>query len=100
MSFYPGQHVVCVDDTEQSSPQSVGIKPVIKGTVYTVRDFLNATPWGGDLGVRLGEIINPLHPKWGCEYGYLISRFRPLKDSRLDVFRQHLVSPPKERIEA
>lgn len=95
MSFHVGQRVVCVDAEWPTSGKS----PLSKGTVYTVTKCFvghyyngGAFPTGqiGEL-VELAETSNPSDDA----RGFKVSRFRPLDESRLDIFRAMLVSPPK-----
>lgn len=73
MSFYIGQKVVCVDDSNFKNPHLSATKPVT-GRTYTIRGF---TPCGN---VLLCEVVNPPHYWiWGYgEGGWFLSRFRPL----------------------
>lgn len=102
--FKPGMRVVCICDDwppgfkERETLRHGAIFPV-KGRVYTLREVI-VTPDTGELVVRLVEIVNPAivflwndtlgEPLWGA------FRFRPLDESRLDVFRNLLVDLPKE----
>lgn len=96
MSFHPGQRVVCVDD--------IGQKPictVVKGRVYTVAEYF-VTDWRFDRpdmpAIRLEEFVYPVSPLGSAAHS--ATRFRPLDESRLDVFRAHLVTPPKQKVKA
>ena len=77
--FHAGQHVVCVDDSEDAH----GCRALTNGAVYTI----SGTP---NYYVEVVEVPDAL---------YWPRRFRPLSSTRLDVFRQLLVSP-KERVGA
>lgn len=103
--FNVGQHVVCVDDRP---PEELGILPgpggwieddewIVRGRVYTVRGFV--PDWfDGDLTVLLAELHrSPVLGVEPYEVGFDARRFRPLKDSSLDVFREALNSAPTER---
>ena len=101
--FKAGMLVVCIDDAWPpfiKAEQRLGRCGFPeKGRVYTLRDVFIA-PEVGVLVVRLCEIHNPAvavfgdgrlgEPCWGAH------RFRPLDESRLDVFRNLLVDLPKE----
>lgn len=91
--FHVGQLVVCVDDEINAVDFPVTLP--VRGVVYTIRRVKNHC---GDLAVLVHEIVSPA-PVVG-EYGYLASRFRPVVDSHLDVFREMLVRPPTERVDA
>lgn len=89
--FHPGQLVECIDDALPTNidlgttiPDLHGIK---KGRIYTVRWAGRFTRNDGDtlFGVRLSEIVRP-----EGDVPYLADRFRPVDDSRLDVFRAML----------
>lgn len=90
--FHVGQHVVCVD-AEGAPELSVGV-------VYTITEC-QASPGSVDVRGRrvfwcvlLAEVSAT-----GGYDSFSGNRFRPLSSTRLDVFRQLLVSP-KERVGA
>lgn len=100
MAFHVGQLVVCVDDRRSVER---GIKPppggfigdldgLTRGRIYTVRricfdDYFLLTI------VVLDEIVRPQ------DDGYDSTRFRPLSDTRISVFRKMLEpSPEKEGV--
>lgn len=99
MGFHVGQLVVCVDDKPKGGyPDEPW--PVV-GRIYTVR-ALRWSDWYSAEQVLLVEIVcSPrLYNDGTYEAGYNATRFRPLDESRLTVFRQMLVSPPtKELVE-
>lgn len=107
MGFAVGMRVLCVDDIERHIGDiryKRGLSGLTKGRVYTVRRF---DPYHYD-GVSeaaptvwLEEITRRHDPRIMYEeQGFLASRFRPLDESRLTVFRQMLVTPPtKELVE-
>lgn len=94
MSFHVGQHVVCVDDVWHDidplhpNPDDLIDRP-IAGHVYTVREIIRSV---ADASIRLHEIRNePLYYADGYnEAAFFCCRFRPLNESRLDIFRAHL----------
>jgi hypothetical protein len=95
--FAPGSLVVCVDD--RPTPMCV-LRPgeeLVRGRVYTIRDFLPT--WthpvsGAAAHVRLEEIVRPLSPWSGIDdMPYLASRFRPLDSDRRALFNAALVIP-------
>lgn len=102
--FYVGQLVLCVDD--DSKLQDYAPPPgrrfvddlggLTRGVVYTVRRvgchwYLTDVPL-----VWLEEIVRPTMEGDPEEIGFAADRFRPLKDSALDVFTALLEPAPKE----
>ncbi|MGB3830899.1 MAG: hypothetical protein WA975_03435 [Mesorhizobium sp.] len=94
--FSPGQFVLCFND----EPEDLGpnIEPLMdglaRGKVYTIRWSGRAYTRKGKAydGVRLEEIARDsgtLEPKQ-IDHPFMASRFRPLPDGRLDVFRAAL----------
>lgn len=88
--FHAGQHVVCVD-VGKLRPT-----PLELGRVYTVKGHFIAMmpPHTGAVGLYLYEVAPP-----ASYVAFNAKLFRPLSSTRLDVFRQLLVSP-KERVGA
>lgn len=93
--FRPGQLVECIDD---ALPSSIDLESTIpdldgltRGRIYTVSWAGRFTRNTGDTiyGVRIAEIVR------GQDVPYFASRFRPVDDSRLDVFRKALVCKPE-----
>lgn len=90
----PNELVCCIDDADTNA---FGIKEIERGRIYTVLEFVEADEFiafflGGRLdepGIILKEVRRERVPDLG-EVPFRISRFRPLDDSRLAVFRQHL----------
>lgn len=82
--FHVGQLVVCVDDY-QNFPQSP-IRYLSKGKVYEVIE-INVEDFEPRVGVRVGGI------EWGNWYADS-GRFRPVVETRLDVFREMLAPVP------
>jgi hypothetical protein len=87
MPFVPDQLVVCVDDRPSSFNGAAF--PAKRGSVYTVETaFIH--PSGAD-GITLMEVgIPPPH------VGFFASRFRPIDDKALDIFRQVLTDAPMD----
>lgn len=79
--WHVGQMVVCIKGDETIICQSL-----VKGRIYTLREIYNH--WTG-AGCTLEEVRNIENAK-GEEFGYYLSRFRPLDESRLNQFRVHL----------
>jgi hypothetical protein len=98
--FVPGQLVVCVDDSEWRRPCWNDEHTPTKGTVYTVRDAVLA--WGGtkvgEQHIHLIEVVNEAK-KYASGFGepwWWHGFFRPIDDSRLDVFRKALTDAPQD----
>ena len=87
--FYVGQRVVCVS----SAPfVPFGCTSVYVGNVYTIRRV--AETYGG-LGIWVEEISNPSAP-CGEEWGFFAHRFRPVKDTSIEIFRKLLAPIPEK----
>jgi hypothetical protein len=96
--FAPGQMALCVDDTHPQNwrPHPSYITP-IRGVVYTVRDvvwFYDAEVGGGGAHLLLEEIVND--PIAGRELAFRARRFRPVRDTSIDVFRKLLEPQPED----
>jgi len=93
----PGMRCVCVDDKWPSCEAN----PLKKGIVYTVRgtamEFgVNHIEVGVSLCLTLEGVAHPIQAGWGFD----CRRFRPLSETRLDQFRQHLAPVDRERADA
>lgn len=94
---YVGQRVVCVDDVIRSEdvPHWINLVGDLDGltfgTVYTIRR-IGISDIYGTVDIYLEEIIRPIESD-EPETGYFADRFRPLDESRLDVFREMLKRP-------
>lgn len=86
----PGTHIVCIKEARISSYHiNHGVKPVVKGVVYTVRrhwiSSFNKNPL-----VQVREIVNPVLPSRYTgrisEGGYPAHCFRPLKKLKIEDF--------------
>lgn len=93
MAFYPGQRVVCVNG-EKARSRAIGGWAPRTGGVYTVRGS-----WCHDemTLLLLEEYVHPDKFDGVNEYGWDATRFRPLDEKRLDVFRAMLAPKPKVR---
>lgn len=102
--FHVGQHVVCVDDDENSfkiagvTYRRVTLDGLTAGRVYTVRivgptihKHVHLCP----VDLWLEELHRP-HRSDGREPGFAAARFRPVDETKLSIFKAMLVSPPKE----
>jgi hypothetical protein len=87
MSFHVGQLVVCVDD----APHFYGGKRLTKGRVYTVTG--DAIDHAGDYGISVAEATAR-----GTGY-FLASRFRPVDEKRIEVFKR-IAANPKIEVDA
>jgi hypothetical protein len=111
MAFHVGQRVVCVDMRPRRKylHHSAWVAPFAKpkkGGIYTVREVLDARPYGFDHdGLLLVEIVNPvldyLAPTGPvrCEQFFLAFRFRPLRTTSIEVFTRMLEPVPREPAE-
>jgi hypothetical protein len=99
--FAPGQNVICVDDkgftlTYTQTPVAGCIYPVRR-----VRPDLDGK-WQPVVGVLLHEVVNPTRRLTfpdGVridEPGFVATRFRPVRDTSIDVFRKLLEPQPEE----
>jgi hypothetical protein len=92
---YVGQHVVCIDNSGPLESLKGEIAPTI-GIVYTIRRIEYVESWD-KTGILLAEIINP---RFDTSIG-LMERlmpsewFRPVDETKLDVFRT-LLKPVDE----
>lgn len=105
--FKPGMRVVLI--RPYTSPDylitadAYGLTLPREGVVYTIRGVFPPQPVadgsGSALPLLLNEIVNPAveypdgkvsEPSWAS------TRFRPVDETRLDVFRNLLVDLPKE----
>lgn len=95
-NFYIGQRVVCIKDAKPTQTWP-GKHSAVKGCVYTVRDVGEWSHEG--LGILLEEIINPIHPYYQVECAFRAARFRPVKDTNIDVFQKMLAPTPTRELE-
>ncbi len=82
MAFFVGQLVECVDDRPG---QITGLRELRRGRVYTVT-FFSVDPF-------------PRVAVDGSLHSWLPSRFRPLTDTRIAVFRKLLAPSPSKQTE-
>jgi hypothetical protein len=100
MTFHVGQLVACVDDKWEYSPSKMEKCPnlPVRGMIYTVRALdAEGAIWLEEEGaVWLEEVVNP--PAWFwddtlfCEPSFYAWRFRPVRTTNIDVFRE-IVEP-------
>ncbi|PZO78466.1 MAG: hypothetical protein DI629_12275 [Mesorhizobium amorphae] len=96
--FRPGMRVVCVDaDPLPDTDWYCGEEPQV-GAIYTLDHVFTDTD--GELVVLLKELHRSLEAmlEWGADIAYLACRFRPLDETRLDVFRA-LLNPAPKRVQ-
>lgn len=94
--FHVGQQVVCIRASSHPIPPEAVDAAV--GCVYTVRRIAVRRHYITGLvseGLHLEEIVNPPSPG-GEEWFINAGRFRPVKPTSIEVFRQ-LLSPIHER---
>lgn len=97
--FHVGQMVVCVDAAPEGERlfKDFEIRPV-KGCVYTIRALESVET---DVICLLEEIVNPilLYEDGADEMLFRVSRFRPVRNTSIDVFTAILNKAP-EKVEA
>ena len=93
-----GSQIVCIDDGHINPPPGVsffrGLDGLTKGDVYTVAGFYIHGRCG--LAVIVDEIQRPRRGGVNCYPGYLVSRFRPVKKTSIDVFTRMLTNIPAD----
>lgn len=95
MHFHVGQMVVCVDDSLETyrhlDPHGgAGKGWPVKGRIYTVRGLGIAM---GIPGLHLEEIVR----EWECPFA--ASRFRPVKETSIEIFRKLVAPIDGERVD-
>jgi hypothetical protein len=92
-----GQKVVCIDDRRGNAGRYDHETLPQRGSVYTIREIVPCKDLGYDEdGLRLVEIVNPggwyVSPSGPVlrELAFRVSRFRPVRTTNIDVFRQML----------
>lgn len=89
---YVGQRVVCIDASPSDPTYTIDdLDGLTVGIVYTVRRIGIDEYWGS-LCFWLNEIdrgVEPEFERFG-ETGYSVRRFKPVDESRLDIFREML----------
>ena len=86
--------VICIDDSLPKHGYGWRGDAVFKGKIYTVREAFIYLPTG-DRALILEEVRSTPVANARGEVGYMADRFRPVKDSSLDIFRE-LVKPVLE----
>jgi len=99
--FHVGQLVVCVDDDPwkyyvPGHSYGGGMDGLVKGNIYTIRwcGMFNHTDGSNTMAVRLYEIVRPSYGITPDDCPYVATRFRPVVETRLDVFREMLEPVP------
>jgi hypothetical protein len=89
-----GQRVVCINDHFVGRHQTQSLPT--RGRIYTIRAIVPCKAHGFEQdGLHLVEVINPLR-RWRCptggwrtaEVAFRISRFRPVRNTSIEVFTQ------------
>jgi len=106
VSFYPGQHVICINDDWSGDgfdlSELAGIDLPKKGLVYTV-EHTEPPLTGVQFIVYLEEFslpevtISTEDGEISGIPGFGADHFRPLDETRLDIFRAHLAPSPKQK---
>lgn len=95
---FVGQRVVCIDDSFLSSVDTylkkIGYVNPKKYDILTIREIRSDAK---AIGILFKEIRNPAVSTTGgfIEVAFRSERFKPLDESRLDVFRAMLVEKPQ-----
>lgn len=92
--WHVGQRVVCVDDLFEDIYDEETPK---RGVVYTIRGIKF---WTVDkLSFTLEEITNPLklYKEGVSEKHFRETRFKPIDEKRLDIFREMLTVKEREK---
>jgi hypothetical protein len=84
MSPHVGQRVVCIAPSRKLIP--AGCTDAKVNEIYTVRSVVSN---GVDVGITVVEIVNP-RIWFGQEPGFYASRFRPVVNTDISVFRAML----------
>lgn len=98
MAFRAGQKVMCVFVEGANGIWYPGEEPT-KGAVYTITKIYHNP--SGVLVLELAEIERC--PECFESYGHMgygAWRFRPVKTTSIEIFRQMLVNPPREVVDA
>lgn len=94
--FHVGQLVICVDDVFPAEVAYGDETMVSRGHTYTVREaFLE---YEGTHTITVAEIVNtPREYSDGLvEFHFAVTRFRPIDDSKIEVFRKALKDVPAD----
>lgn len=94
--FHVGQRVVCVS---KFAKQPFIINLPVKGCVYTIRSVVPSDDPHYSCGLLLDEIHNGMSPFCLVEWNFAGERFRPVKDTSIEVFRK-LLAPMPEKADA
>lgn len=80
LDWHVGMKVVSLCDRAHRSAPSFSIK---RGAVYTIRNIYTC-PVADEVGVLLAEMVLPEFLT-GVEFGWRISRFRPVQTRKTDI---------------
>ena len=86
MDIGPGSLVECIDDG-QRYPNSPGFWPggeIQRGHIYEVEGAAGLGWVGGEQTIHLVRVRDGENPR----VGFAISRFRPVDDGRIEIFRR------------
>lgn len=89
------EQVICVDDQNPGNGVWVGPTPK-RGETYSV---VGRYACNGLEGVYIYELKTNAKHRDGTEVGYLASRFVPIKDENIEVFREIARKVPKRKTE-
>lgn len=90
--FHVGQLVVCIDDKEPVHPLATPgcMDGLTAGRIYTVRELSGPTWLDGRPTIKLEEIVRE------PDDGYWAHRFRPVRDTSIEIFREAVKHLPIE----
>lgn len=90
----PGDIVICVDAIASGPGRKTTL---VEGSRYVVEQIFPSgmTPHGPCTALTLRGIRNPKHVRYAREAGYDIQRFRPLRKSDSEIFREMIKLPEK-----
>lgn len=98
MSFRVGQMVVCVNDRWHRDFLSLHLNVPMKGRIYTIRAIFEP-PVACQPCLWLEEIVNA-PTEWAeglFEAAFRATRFRPVKETSIDIFRQIIAPIEREK---
>lgn len=108
MLFHKGQKVLCVDDSVDCAVgqfingwlvSSVSLDGLTKNAIYTIRGYAGPS-WLDNITHTywLEEIHRPINQRTFLEFGYKVTRFRPLIERKTDIsVFQQLLNPTNHR---
>lgn len=90
--FHVGQLVICVD----VSTRGGSLNGLTRGTIYTISEIVHFCDCGFCSGT--GDYFHLMEITRSNRLPYETRRFRPLDDSRLEIFRKALRDAPVDGV--